>query len=168
MATKPCKYGILCRRKDCKFSHVPLLKEHSPIICKYGGACKRPDCHFQHVKQDVSKDAVISDCIFGVNCTRKGCWYSHPQMPKVEEIFTQEELDELKKIGDPMMKCPYFDNEDVPDKFPDYMSSEELAKFDEMVKREFDEEMQRINDEFDADMEALAHECAKRELFTST
>lgn len=57
----PCKFGLLCTRPGCIFSHPPNFRPShfqsnqstSTVPCRFGAACTRGDCPFQHPKGHV-------------------------------------------------------------------------------------------------------------------
>jgi mRNA deadenylase 3'-5' endonuclease subunit Ccr4 len=77
-AVDKCRYDLLCRRPNCKYSHsllcssgmdCPIKEEcrHAHVIpCKFGVACFKEGCKFNHLP-----------CKFGSVCTNPHCMYSH-------------------------------------------------------------------------------------------
>eukprot|EP00475_Leptophrys_vorax_P006348 TRINITY_DN13915_c0_g1_i1.p1 TRINITY_DN13915_c0_g1~~TRINITY_DN13915_c0_g1_i1.p1 ORF type:complete len:514 (-),score=108.75 TRINITY_DN13915_c0_g1_i1:86-1627(-) len=77
-AVDKCRYDLLCRRPNCKYSHsllcsngmnCPIKDEcrHAHVIpCKFGVMCFKEGCKFNHLP-----------CKFGSACTNPGCVYSH-------------------------------------------------------------------------------------------
>lgn len=77
-ASEKCKYDLLCRRQNCKYSHTLLcssgidcpIKEECRyahvVPCRFGVSCFKDGCKFNHLP-----------CKFGSHCTNPSCMYSH-------------------------------------------------------------------------------------------
>lgn len=74
--TTICRFGLFCRREDCKFKHVQLKTR----MCKFSN-CARKNCSFAHSKQEL----YVHPCKFGSKCNNmESCIFSHPS---VENVF---------------------------------------------------------------------------------
>ncbi|KAJ3543289.1 hypothetical protein NMY22_g3200 [Coprinellus aureogranulatus] len=98
-----CKFGTKCTNAHCRYSHPsPVATSESGIVlsndpCENGKDCKDKDCTKAHVSPAVlnpNADHSIPTttappprthptstvpCRFGLNCTRPGCTFVHPQ-----------------------------------------------------------------------------------------
>lgn len=98
-----CKFGTKCTNAHCRYSHPsPVATSESGVVlsndpCENGRDCKDKDCTKAHVSPAVlnpnaehSTPAAAPPparahptssvpCRFGLNCTRPGCTFVHPQ-----------------------------------------------------------------------------------------
>ncbi len=99
-----CKFGALCMRPDCKFSHpspaMAMNRMASPTVggakpyfnpmaasslakipCKFWPNCLNPSCPFQHGATDNTPKTLMNTtihCRFDPACKRPDCPFFHP------------------------------------------------------------------------------------------
>lgn len=80
MAGQPCRYGRMCKRRDCPQAHPEGREIDSALnLCTFGRRCKRRNCFYDHPEgREIDFDPTKGYCKFGAKCTRADCLYDHP------------------------------------------------------------------------------------------
>ncbi|KAK4469170.1 hypothetical protein MN116_006749 [Schistosoma mekongi] len=102
----PCRYGALCSRADCQFSHsskkvLPVLSANpAQIVCRFQNRCANPHCQFYHPPVVVQPPIIVRSpmpnvpvftstipCRYGSACTnRPKCPFLHSDLPSVDQL----------------------------------------------------------------------------------
>lgn len=103
----PCRYGALCTRPDCAFTHsskkvLPVVSANpAQIVCRFQNRCTNPHCQFYHppvvvqappiiVRSSASTVPVFNSqipCRYGSGCTnRTKCPFLHSDLPSVDQL----------------------------------------------------------------------------------
>ncbi|CAH8513046.1 unnamed protein product [Schistosoma bovis] len=103
----PCRYGALCSRPDCAFTHsskkvLPVVSANpAQIVCRFQNRCTNPHCQFYHppvvvqappiiVRSSASTVPVFNSqipCRYGSGCTnRTKCPFLHSDLPSVDQL----------------------------------------------------------------------------------
>ncbi|CAH8487452.1 unnamed protein product [Schistosoma turkestanicum] len=103
----PCRYGALCTRADCAFTHtakkvLPVVPANpAQIVCRFQNRCTNPHCQFYHPPVVVQAPPIIVrspnptvpvftspiPCRYGSSCTnRTKCPFLHSDLPSVDQL----------------------------------------------------------------------------------
>merc|ERR1719160_62917 len=80
LAGQPCRYGRLCKRRDCPQAHPEGREIDSALnLCSFGRRCKRKNCFYDHPEgREIDFDPSKGYCKSGIACVRADCLYEHP------------------------------------------------------------------------------------------
>uniref|UniRef100_A0A7S1A4Z8 CCHC-type domain-containing protein n=1 Tax=Noctiluca scintillans TaxID=2966 RepID=A0A7S1A4Z8_NOCSC len=80
-ATQPCRFGRVCRRRDCMNAHPDGREIDTQLnLCAFGRRCKRKNCFYDHPDgREIDDDPSKGACKFGKKCRNPDCLYDHPE-----------------------------------------------------------------------------------------
>jgi len=131
----PCKYGSICQRLNCSYSHPRKIKApckhgfsckektstcgfiHPPELCRYKFYCtrKKKGCPYSHAKL----------CTYGSECRIPNCSYSH-----ISNLPSQQEEEDIKSLNFSLPLSPgkedQKDDTETTNKKETYQSQEKI------------------------------------------
>jgi len=80
-STRPCKFGITCKKRDCPNMHPEGRNIDTTMNpCAFGRRCKRHNCFYDHPEgRMIDDDPTRGVCKLGKRCKRPDCLYTHPE-----------------------------------------------------------------------------------------
>lgn len=79
-STQPCRFGRMCKKRDCPNLHQEGRSIDTNLNpCAFGRRCKRMNCFYDHPDgRDIDEDPTKGMCRLAEKCKRPDCLYAHP------------------------------------------------------------------------------------------